>query len=71
MCANWGMDLTGMVGVGNQDSTGDGATACVCQKRGAPAATQDPGSSGVSTSTAAVVVALQEAQRQQQQQQVK
>jgi len=67
MCANWDMELTGMVGVGNQDSTGAGATACVCQKRGVRPAAENPGGVGVSTSTAAVVVALQEAQRQQQQ----
>jgi len=68
MCANWDMELTGMVGVGNQDASGPGATACVCQKRGAAPPAANPGAMGVSTSTAAVVVAMQEAERQQQQQ---
>lgn len=68
MCRGWNMELTGMVGVGNQDSTGEGATACVCEipTAGGEVAT---GAVGTATSTAAVVVALQQAQQQQQQQQ--
>jgi hypothetical protein len=70
MCRNWNMELTGMVGVGNQDATGPGATACVCQVRKAAAASavNDVAASGTSASTAAVVVALQEAERRQQEQ---
>lgn len=68
MCRNWNMELTGMVGVGNQDSTGPGATACVCQVRrtaSTPAQTE-VGASGTSASMSAAIVALAEAQRQQQ-----
>lgn len=66
MCKNWDMDLSGMVGVGNQDASGPGATACVCQLRGAPASsrTEKVGGPGTTASTAAVIVALQEAERQ-------
>ena len=71
MCQNWNMDLTGMVGVGNQDATGPGATACVCQVRRAAASadTNEVAASGTSASTAAVIVAIEEAERQQQEQQ--
>lgn len=31
MCSKWNLEFAGMVGVGNQDPTGEGATACVCQ----------------------------------------
>lgn len=31
MCQSWDMELVGMVGVGDQGRTGEGATACVCQ----------------------------------------
>lgn len=31
MCQGWKLQFAGMVGVGNQDPSGDGATACVCQ----------------------------------------
>jgi len=70
MCRTWDMELSGMVGVGNQDATGPGATACVCQvRRAAPGATaNDLAASGTSASTSAAIVALEEAQRQQQQQ---
>jgi hypothetical protein len=71
MCRSWDMELSGMVGVGNQDATGPGATACVCQVRRAAGGTaNDLAASGTSASTSAAIVALQEAQRQQQQQQV-
>jgi hypothetical protein len=71
MCQSWDMDLTGMVGVGNQDATGEGATACVCQvRRTAPtAAPNTVGASGTAAGMAAAIVAIKEAQRQQQQQQ--
>jgi hypothetical protein len=71
MCAAWDMELTGMVGVGNQDASGPGATACVCQPRktaDAPGATA-VGSPGAATGMSAAIVALQEAERQQRQQQ--
>jgi hypothetical protein len=72
MCQSWDMDLTGMVGVGNQDATsGEGATACVCQvRKTAPAAaSNDIGAPGTAAGMAAAIVAIQEAQRRQQQQQ--
>ena len=31
MCKSWNLQFAGMVGVGNQEPSGDGATACVCQ----------------------------------------
>ena len=68
MCEGWDMELTGMVGVGNQDASGPGATACVCQVRGARGASE-LGSSGTSPGMAAAVVAIEEAQRQQHAQQ--
>ena len=33
MCKSWDLEFAGMVGVGNQERTGDGATACVCQPK--------------------------------------
>lgn len=69
MCRKWDMELSGMVGVGNQDATGPGATACVCQVRrtaGSPSA-NDVAASGTSAGTSAAIVAIEEAQRQQQQ----
>ena len=33
MCKSWDLEFAGMVGVGNQEKTGDGATACVCQPK--------------------------------------
>ena len=33
MCKGWDLEFAGMVGVGNQDRIGDGATACVCVPR--------------------------------------
>jgi hypothetical protein len=71
MCRSWNMELTGMVGVGNQDATGPGATACVCQvpsSGGETPGTAPPvASAGTASTTAAVIVALQEAERQRQQ----
>ena len=67
MCRNWNMELTGMVGVGNQDATGPGATACVCQVKraaGAPA-NAEPAASGIAASSAAVIAAIEEEQQRQ------
>jgi hypothetical protein len=70
MCRSWDMELSGMVGVGSQDATGPGATACVCQVRraaGAAAPTaNDLAASGTSAGTAAAIVAIQEEQQRQQ-----
>lgn len=64
------MELTGMVGVGNQDATGEGATACVCQvkKTAAEATPTDLPASGTSASMSAAIVALEQAQEAQQRQ---
>jgi hypothetical protein len=76
MCKAWNLEFAGMVGVGNQDAAGPGATACVCQvARQASAAAQEGGAAS-SASLAAPIVAAQAAaaahaamQVQQQQQQ--
>ncbi len=68
ICERWGMQLTGMVGVGNQDRTGDGATACVCEVARPGQGTSggvSTGAAGSSASTAAVVAALQETRRKE------
>jgi hypothetical protein len=62
------MELVGMVGVGNQDASGAGATACVCEiaaKQGA----MRTGASGVASSSSAVIVAIQNADQAQSDQQ--
>ncbi len=77
MCAGWNMELTGMVGVGNQDAAGPGATACVCQVRGttarsrstSPSSSTELASSGTAAGMSAAVVALEQARQQQQHQQ--
>jgi hypothetical protein len=70
MCRSWNMELTGMVGVGNQDATGPGATACVCQVKRAPGApaSAEPGASGTAASSAAVIAAIEEEQQRQREQ---
>lgn len=68
MCRGWGMDLVGMVGVGNQDPTGAGATACVCELPGKRAAVST-GSSGIAAGTSAVIVAIHESEQQEKQKQ--
>jgi hypothetical protein len=73
MCKGWNLDFAGMVGVGNQDATGPGATACVCQvgRESASASRSDgAGSSAASlaapiTAAEAAVAAQQAAQQQQ------
>lgn len=59
MCRNWGLVFAGMVGVGNQDATGDGATACVCQV--APNSEQTSGGSSATASLAGPITAAQAA----------
>ncbi len=63
MCKGWGMELTGMVGVGKQGRAGGGASACVCELQRSSGGTNMVGSSGVSASTSAAVVAVQQAQQ--------
>lgn len=59
MCQKWNLEFAGMVGVGNQNSTGDGATACVCQVPTRAGATKGEG--GVAASMAAPISAAQAA----------
>ena len=60
MCERWHLKFAGMVGVGNQDRTGEGATACVCldpeMAQGAVA-----GAGGSSASLSAPIVAAAQA----------
>lgn len=59
MCNKWGLVFAGMVGVGDQSRTGEGATACVCQVA-APAQTSG-GSAAATASLAAPISAAQAA----------
>lgn len=64
MCQKWNLEFAGMVGVGNQNSTGDGATACVCQvptRAGAAKGDATKGEGGVAASMAAPISAAQAA----------
>ena len=75
MCTNWGLEFTAMVGVGNQDRTGNGATACVCKPKHNKqiSSTETIGSSITSLAapiTAAEIAAAQAAVMVQQQQQI-
>jgi hypothetical protein len=63
MCKGWGMQLTGMVGVGAQGPAGGGATACVCEL---PRPVQGPKSTAA---RAAAVAALSHFHQQQAMQQ--
>lgn len=69
MCADWNMQLAGMVGVGNQDRQGGGASACVCEVVSAAGANAATGATGTSSALSAAVVAMEQALRQEQEQQ--
>jgi hypothetical protein len=81
MCKSWNLQFAGMVGVGSQDSYGDGATACVCQVGSfAPQASSDKAGGAMSggatsasmaapISAAEAAAAAAAAQRQMQMQQ--
>jgi hypothetical protein len=58
MCNKWGLVFAGMVGVGDQGATGEGATACVCQVPGTPATS---GGNAAAASLAAPITAAQAA----------
>lgn len=70
MCAGWGLEFAGMVGVGSQEKWGDGATACVCQvAQRPPAHSGGGGASAASLAgpiTAAQAAAAAHAAQQQQ-----
>jgi hypothetical protein len=61
MCTKWNLEFAGMVGVGNQDSMGEGATACVCQVRRNPAQASNGGEAAASASLAGPITAAQAA----------
>ena len=64
MCKSWNLQFAGMVGVGNQDPSGDGATACVCQVGSfAPQASNDgkAAMSGAMTASLAAPISAAEA----------
>ena len=64
MCAGWGLEFAGMVGVGSQQAWGDGATACVCQVRGASPVT--PQAAATAASLAAPIARAAEERRRRQ-----
>ncbi|MEI8348034.1 MAG: hypothetical protein WCG27_11245 [Pseudomonadota bacterium] len=61
MCQEWDLEFTAMVGVGNQDKTGEGATACVCQPKSLIKTSAIPGGASSATSIAAPIVAAAQA----------
>ena len=67
MCKSWNLQFAGMVGVGNQEPSGDGATACVCQVGSfAPQASNDSNGkkaalSGAMTASLAAPISAAEA----------
>lgn len=70
MCENWGLEFAAMVGVGDQESsTGPGATACVCEPKGAgkapSQATESGSAASVAGAQAAIIIAEQEAAQRQ------
>ena len=65
MCRGWGMELAGMVGVGDQSASEGGATACVCELPGKQGAIST-GASGISAGSAAVIAAVQAEEQQRQ-----
>jgi hypothetical protein len=72
MCKNWDMELVGMVGVGSQGRSSEGATACVCQpsnRNGDPAGAggATAASLGGPITAAQAATAAQMAAQQQQQ----
>ena len=60
MCAAWGLEFTGMVGIGSQAKFGPGATACVCQVVGRPAASAGGGAAAAAAAMSAVITAEEE-----------
>ncbi len=42
MCTKWNLEFVAIVGLGSQDATGEGATACVCQVPQKPATPASP-----------------------------
>jgi hypothetical protein len=61
MCSAWNLQFAGMVGVGNQEQWGDGATACICQVPGAPPVT--PTAAATAATMAAPIAKAAEEER--------
>jgi hypothetical protein len=61
MCRNWNLEFAGMVGIGNQDPSGNGATACVCQVPRPPASALKDGGGASSGGMAGPITAAQAA----------
>ena len=60
MCRIWDLEFAGMVGVGDQGRTTDGASACICQvRKSAPNA--QTGAAGAAASMAAPISAVEAA----------
>ena len=59
MCSAWDLEFTAMVGVGSQDRTGDGATACVCQPRREKQSAIMEGAGSTTSSLAAPITAAE------------
>ena len=57
MCTHWHLQFAAMVGVGNQDPNGPGATACVCVPAAAPPVAP-PGAATPSTAGGATSATL-------------
>jgi hypothetical protein len=67
MCTAWNLQFAGMVGVGNQEQWGDGATACICQVPGAPSVT--PTAAATAASLAAPIARAAEERRRRDEEQ--
>jgi hypothetical protein len=65
MCAGWGLEFAGMVGVGSQEAWGDGATACVCQVRGASPVTPQAAATAASLAAPIARAAEEEHRRKE------
>ena len=59
MCRIWDLEFVGMVGVGDQGKTTDGASACVCQVRKPAATAEVLGAAAVAASLPAPITASQ------------
>jgi hypothetical protein len=61
MCKGWDLEFAGMVGVGSQESSGPGATACVCQIRGGDDEAKSGGQAAPAASMAGPITAAEAA----------
>lgn len=61
MCKGWDLDFAGMVGVGDQGRTTDGASACICQVRKSAATAEILGAAAAAASMAAPIIASEAA----------